>query len=331
MVRLTVFLFAAAAALAQPPRPGLFPRSLAESLALSDAQAGAINQLNVAYDRFWAEKQARIAEVRADIDAKTADDPLDPVALGVRYAEIEAINRDLRDKSNALRADVAKVLTPAQQPRLQALADAQALQPLITQAECSYFLTPFPQRIIPAFRVDPISIGVISGPIISGAFGFSSSFCQSGFRAAPAPRPVSDFEAYLGLDRTQVAAIDSLAAAYFRFNDEKQLRVEQVQSDINQLTAADPLDPGALGLRYAEIEAINRDLRDKQSELRAGIAKVLTAAQQAKVKVLDAARSQASLIDLAVCENLLVPVPSSASRLGLTLPTPALPARFCGN
>ncbi|MCL5745913.1 MAG: hypothetical protein M1541_18640, partial [Acidobacteria bacterium] len=48
---------------------------------------------------------------------------------------------------------------------------------------------------------------------------------------------------------------------YNGWSMEKQNRIRQVQSEIADETAKEDLDPGAIGIRYAEIEAICRDLR----------------------------------------------------------------------
>ncbi len=63
----------------------------------------------------------------------------------------------------------------------------------------------------------------------------------------------------------------------------------------------------ALGVRYAELEGIRRELQDALAVVRSKIADILTAAQKAKVKNLDDARNLQPLIADALCENMLVP------------------------
>ena len=138
-------LFAAAsAAQTTVPLYPQFPPSLKDYLQLTDAQVGAIVRLDATYDQYSAGKQARIGQVQASINDLTHADTLDPVALGNAYAEIEAINRDLRDKANQLRSDLVNALTPAQAARLKSLGDAQGLLPLASTAECANFLTQLP-------------------------------------------------------------------------------------------------------------------------------------------------------------------------------------------
>ena len=85
-----------------------FPASLKNYLQLTDTQVSTIVDLDTAYDGFNSDKQARIAQVRQSIADLTSADQLDPLALGNAYAEIEAINRDLRDKRNQLQSDLGR-------------------------------------------------------------------------------------------------------------------------------------------------------------------------------------------------------------------------------
>ena len=85
-----------------------FPASLKNYLQLTDTQVSTIVDLDTAYDSFNSDKQARIAQVRQSIADLTSADQLDPLALGNAYAEIEAINRDLRDKRNQLQSDLGR-------------------------------------------------------------------------------------------------------------------------------------------------------------------------------------------------------------------------------
>jgi hypothetical protein len=346
-MKLLVFaapLLFAALSPAQIPTP-LFPRSLKDYLQLTDAQVGAISSLDAAYDRFSAEKQGRIAQVRSSINDLTSADTLDAAALGNAYAEIEAIDRDLRDKQNQLRADLAKALTAVPAARLKSLADAQALLPLASTAECENFLAPlppFPGSIIPAGYTTGSFSSFLLGNV--GAVFVPGVLCGSFSQVSPGGAPVAVFpdelRVYLGLSAAQVSSAASLEGDYLLYALGKQRRVAQVQQSIGDLTNADLLDPISLGAAYAEIEAINRDLRDKRADLRTALGKLLTAPQAAKLKALDDARGLQSIINAAVCESLLAPpaaqfngvqVPTAVFRSGdfSPLPIPA-PGRYCG-
>ena len=294
-----------AVAVAQPP-VSLFPGSLKTYLQLTDSQVQQINSLNLGYDQFSAQKQVRIAQVRSDIVAKTAADPLDPLALGVRYAEIEAINRDLSDKQTELRANIGKALTAAQQPRLQALGVAQSRIPLEAEAECQNLLPPAHNQASVSAVFAPSIGGIMIGGVVTGVLSQVLPVPYAGCASVPFP---ADLTAYLGFSTTQLDAISRLNAAYTQFNAQKQQRIADLRVDIAAQTAAATLDPGTLGQDYAEIEAIQRDLRDKLAGLRTDLGKVLTIPQQALLKALTDAAGQQSLVNAAVCENLLAPPP----------------------
>ena len=350
-MKLLVFaapLLYATASLAQTVGPlyPLFPPSLKDYLQLTDAQVGTVVGLDAAYDQFSAGKQARIAQLRASIGDLTNADTLDPAALGNAYAEIEAINRDLRDKANQLRSDLAKALTPAQATRLKSLADAQGLLPLASTAECANFLAPLPSAVgsilaingsLGSFLTASVGAAFTPGVVCGGSYSVSSS-------GTPVPAFPNDLTAYLGLSVDQLKSAVSLEAGYLQFTLDKQARIGQVQQTIAGLTVADPLDPLALGSAYAEIEAINRDLRAKRADLQTALNQLLTAPQAAKLKVLNDARNLQSVINAAVCESLLLAPPTAAFRTGdfsqvvvanpvvpnPPVPTPVPPARYCG-
>jgi hypothetical protein len=314
-----------------------FPHALSDYLSLTSAHTEAINKLNLEYWQFEGQKNSRIADVMTDIASVTAADPLDSLALGIRYAEVESIRRDLRDKQSQLRANLVAVLTASQQVRL---ADAQALLPRAVEALCSNLLT---GSTFPASN-SAISISSSTAVFISSAAIFSVPFPiydPSVFPPGCPGTPVSaSLRQYVALTDAQVDAINRLNNAYRQFYSQKQARIFDVQADIAQLTSAEPLDPAALGLRYAEIEAIYRDLRDKLAGLRTDLANLLTLPQKGALKTAQDASSQLSnVISQAQCENLLA-IPStpwfdSVSFATITrLPFPELvrnsPVRYCG-
>lgn len=114
----------------------LFPPELQKFLELSGQQVDAIRRANIELDTFRARKQFRLAQVEAEIREWTAKDPIDAMQLGVRYAEMEGIRREIRDAEKDARAKIRGVLNPAQMAKLKALEDAARLQPLINSAVC---------------------------------------------------------------------------------------------------------------------------------------------------------------------------------------------------
>lgn len=82
----------------------------------------------------------RMRAVVAEIQAETKRDALDSFALGVRYAEVEALRRRIsEDERSAIAATVA-LLTPAQKLKLDALTEAMRLRPIIEETRSARLL-----------------------------------------------------------------------------------------------------------------------------------------------------------------------------------------------
>ena len=104
-----------------------FPEKLREFLALTEAQAIKISEQNSAFLRWSQPRSQRMFEVQFEILGETAREPLDPAALGVRYAEVEAIRREIAERNTKLIAENVAVLTPVQVIKLKALEEALKL------------------------------------------------------------------------------------------------------------------------------------------------------------------------------------------------------------
>ena len=127
---------------AQGPGPGtilpfpLFPPELQKYLELSNTQVDAIRRANLELTTFTARKQFRMALVQAEIREWTPKDPINAIELGLRYAELEVIRREIGDEQKKTVAKARGVLNAAQLVRLKVLEDAVKLQPLIDAAVC---------------------------------------------------------------------------------------------------------------------------------------------------------------------------------------------------
>lgn len=151
----------------------LFPQELSNYLGLSQAQQSSIIRLNTDYNRVVSEKSFRAAQVQREIAEWTNKDPIEPIQLGLRYAELENIQREIRAALADTRQKTVAVLDAAQKAKLKLLEDAMKLQPVISQAQCENLLVPaqtqpFPGNIIPANRVAQVPI------IAPGQTGFAS-------------------------------------------------------------------------------------------------------------------------------------------------------------
>ncbi|MBL8240074.1 MAG: hypothetical protein JNM66_21820 [Bryobacterales bacterium] len=105
----------------------LFPDQLRAYLTLTADQVSKIDAQNNAFERWSAERSRRVIQVQMEIGIETARSPLDPAALGVRYAEVEAIRREIAEREKAVLAENVAVLTAAQVTKLKALEEAMKL------------------------------------------------------------------------------------------------------------------------------------------------------------------------------------------------------------
>jgi hypothetical protein len=75
---------------------------------------------------------------------KSRRETIDPAALGVRYREVELINREIEAERLKNRAELLAVLTPAQRTKLATLEQALRLQDTACSAVSYNLLSPPP-------------------------------------------------------------------------------------------------------------------------------------------------------------------------------------------
>ena len=105
-----------------------FPVQLREFLDLTNQQVGSINQTNLRLREFANTKSVRRAQVQSEIAQETGRPVMDPMALGVRYRELELIRREVDAEQTRVRTELVAGLTAAQRTRLGALEEAFRLQ-----------------------------------------------------------------------------------------------------------------------------------------------------------------------------------------------------------
>ena len=166
------------------PRGGISP-ALQSYLELSRDQVTAIQRLNGASAQFQSEKLRRSLQVQLEIGQETAKTPLDAMALGVRYLELEAIRREVATDDEKTYAEIQKVLNEAQKTKVRALVAAMQLQGVICEAQAQNILPGLrPGNIIPASRISPLPVDqtgiasfLLGTPTFigcsSGSFGFT--------------------------------------------------------------------------------------------------------------------------------------------------------------
>jgi hypothetical protein len=163
-----------------------FPQYLGEIrtyLALTDEQVAKMQRQIDDYSRWAALRQRRMSEVQLEIAVETAKTPLDPAALGVRYAEVEAIRREIAERGDALVPANVAVLTEAQKVKLKALEEALKLVSTGDQAKVLKLLPEdcsgarFGLGVSGGFIFDPVGSGAgVSIPVFGGTTGCSAAF-----------------------------------------------------------------------------------------------------------------------------------------------------------
>jgi len=106
---------------------GYFPPELKQYLALSDDQITKIGTLNTQLNAFRATKVERQIQVQSEIVEWTAKEHLDSLALGLRYAELEAIRRELNDRQKKTVSDIQALLNTDQKAKLAVLQQVLTL------------------------------------------------------------------------------------------------------------------------------------------------------------------------------------------------------------
>lgn len=140
MNHVAVILLAAWMLAAQSPNPGTpdrnvsIPLALRLFLGLTDSQVKLIHEKNLEFQRFVTEKQLRRDQVRAEIDQETRKETLDPAALGLRYAELEWIRREISAAEERLRSELRSALTAEQLTKLATLEQVRELLPVYREA-----------------------------------------------------------------------------------------------------------------------------------------------------------------------------------------------------
>lgn len=129
-----------------------------------------------------------------------------------------------------------------------------------------------------------------------------SAFAQNPFDSYYAPA-----RQFLQLNPEQLARIQRNFDEFYEWHSAKQQRAAQVYEEINVESARDEIVPGALGIRWAELEGIRRHVADRRKALILANQSVLTDAQKAKLKSLEDVVKLETLINSARLVGVLPP------------------------
>jgi len=266
--------FGSSTAIAQTtvPIPG-FPPTLSEAgiiryLNLTDSETAFVHQSVDAYNQVAGAKQQRVAQLRGEIANEDQQDPPDPMALGVRYAEIQTIRHDLANQQTALRTKLRASLDDLQRGKLDALSDARNLQPIVGDAQCA---------------------NLIDQGISPSVCGYDTVLHQIVWVSSALLR-------YLSLSNDQAGAVSGLNNDNQQQTALNQEKISQLQGQILLENNKVTLDPLALGTLYSEIETTQRAIKSDQVTLRSNARAILSDLQRITLKSLDDARQLQLLI-----------------------------------
>lgn len=147
---------------------------------------------------------------------------------------------------------------------------------------------------------------------------------QTGLVPGPIPQ---DLRRYLELTDSQANGIQRLNAQFDAYRIGKTNRQFQVQRELAEEMAREPLDPTAIGLRHVELESIRREIEAEQTKTVAAIQGLLTPAQRTRLDGLAQVLRQHSTACSAVTLNLLPAPPpqQNGSLASFLLQTPPNP------
>ena len=192
---LTVVLASAAFAQVTPPvilQPGegTGPSlALRQYLDLTNAQVASMVRLNAELNRFQGEKFRRAAQVSNELAQEMRRENLDPMAIGLRHVELEAIRREIAAEQQRVARETQALLTPAQRPKVQALQEVLRMYPLACEALAMNLMAPPQQQPVGV----PPGTGGGSGQI--GSFLIGAPACgglgvrTGDFNFQPTPPP----------------------------------------------------------------------------------------------------------------------------------------------
>ncbi|MCC6539745.1 MAG: hypothetical protein IT162_19510 [Bryobacterales bacterium] len=285
---------------AQLAFPIFISPNLQSHLALTNAQAEDLQRNLSDYRAAQNATFERINGLNDDIRVETQKPAPDANALGARYAEIETMCRQAETPLRELQQRQVRVLNDEQRARLATLAQAQALQSVSLAAEGLLLIPPRtfqPPDFPTVFNGTPTRAIVTASPF----------FVLIGGVDIP-----PDLVAYLTLTEAQLAGLRQAIRAYQNVYDGRIGRIKEVAREIQTELAGAAPNAAALGESYREIEAQRRQIATRETETRAGMQALLTAAQRTRL----AALIQPGLYSLLLIEaqSLRLILPDAAAR-----------------
>ena len=143
---------------------------------------------------------------------------------------------------------------------------------------------------------------IFAGAAIATAWGQVSPGPVPPF---PPYDPYTEVKKFLNLTVDQSSTLNSIQTQYQLVFNNKMLRVNQVNQEIDQETVKPSLDSTALGVRYLELEVICREMKAATAGISISSLAVLTDTQKTKLKQLEDAQKLSPTIAQAQSLGLL--------------------------
>lgn len=170
MLRNAIVLVVASCAFGQQLTP-----SLIEFLDLTAAQITRLRQSAAEFNKLHGEKSQRYQQVSRELDEETTREVLDPLGLGQRYVEQEAICRELRSAYQQNFDRNLAILTEAQKTKLKTLDTVSTNASIASAAASENLIDYVGGGAFGFFR--SIGIGSIYDPYSGGLATGSSNIC----------------------------------------------------------------------------------------------------------------------------------------------------------
>jgi hypothetical protein len=283
-MRLALLFLSAAPLLAQGPP---VPSSITEYLDLTPAQMTTIvRNLEEHYARAVAMAE-RGQTVHAEITAEALRDPIDPMALGLRFAELETTRREFIAQGREIVARHRSLLTPSQTTRLDAVIAASRLGSVAGDASCLYLIAGY------------------DGPRAFCHFGRASgSVPQSKGRTRRTSEQLAALEQFLQLTPEQIARYRANQQEFTAWLQTPRGTYEANDEACRALTSS-PLDPMRIGIPAARLATLTQRHLQRARELIAANQAILTDSQRLRLSILEEARSLATTVSFTESEAFL--------------------------
>lgn len=268
-----------------------------EFLELTETQEARLREIVEPFYQ-WKETQSdRIRQVEAEIQEEAKKTPPDPMALGVRFAELESIRRHSVERLEEVIRLRRSVLTPEQLRRVQLLEQAARLSDTVQDANCE--LVMLPDDLDRACGVASVNLRT---PLTSPSSASPTIFDPSVPFDATAP-----LRRYLELTPQQ-------SAAYLRNLELLRTREAAAGSrlacserDANRALAASPLSPADIGFPKANAINAYRLIQSLYEEAINENVALLTPSQRQRLQLLEQVQVLAEPATLARRYALLPP------------------------